>query len=144
MELVHSVNPSHLEVTHKHTLGYCECTLLVYCISPLYIGPPHPPQLVAVTPVNSTTVAVSWSEVQCFNGSEAVTHYLVQYQSMCGGAVQNVTTNGLVQTVNISSLTPKSGYTFQVAAADVNGTGPFSEPITLGGSKFWSIVGYMV
>ena len=47
-----------------------------------------------VSPVNSTTVTVSWSEVQCFNGSKAVTHYLVQYQSLCGGAVQNVTTSG--------------------------------------------------
>ena len=89
--------------------------------------------MVTVTPVNSTTVTVSWSEVQCFNGSGAVTHYLVQYQSMCGGAVQNVTTGGPVQTVNISGLTPNSGYTFQVAAASVNKTGPFSETITLGG-----------
>ena len=53
-----------------------------------------------VTPVNSTTVTVSWSEVQCFNGSGPVTHYLVQYQSFCGGAVRNVTTSGTVQTVS--------------------------------------------
>ena len=83
-----------------------------------------------VTPVNPTTVTVTWSGVQCFNGA----HYLVQYQSLCGGAVQSVTTNGLVQAVNISSLTPNTEYTFQVAAVDVNGTGPFSEPITLGGT----------
>ena len=86
--------------------------------------------MVTVTPVNSTTVTVSWSEVQCFNGI----HYLVQYWSTCGGAVRNVTTDGLVQAVNISSLSPNTEYTFQVAAADVNGTGPFSVPITLGGT----------
>ena len=91
------------------------------------------PQLLTVTPVNSTTVSVSWSGVQCFNGSGVVTHYLVQHQSLCGGAVQNVTTYGPVQTVNISGLTPNTGYTFQVAAASVNKTGPFSETITLGG-----------
>ena len=62
------------------------------------------PQLLVVTPVNSTVMNVSWSEIQCLNGSEAVTHYLVQYQSSCGGAVQNVTTNGTVQ--NISGLIP--------------------------------------
>ena len=89
-----------------------------------------------VTAVNSTTVTVSWSEVQCFNGSGAVTHYLVQYQSMCGGAVQNVTTGRLVHTINISGLTPNSGYTFQVAAASVNKTGPFSETITLEGKYY--------
>ena len=86
--------------------------------------------MVTVTPVNSTTVTVSWSDVQCFTGI----HYLVQYRSTCGGAARIVTTNGLVQAVNISSLTPNTEYTFQVAAADVNGTGPFSEPITLGGT----------
>ena len=67
-----------------------------------------------VTPVNSTTVTVFWSEAQCFSGT--VTHYLVQYQSLCSGAVQNVTTNGLIQTVNISELIPNCVYTFRVAA----------------------------
>ena len=93
------------------------------------------PQLVAVTPVNSTTVTVSWSEVQCFNGSGAVTHYLVQYQSMCSGAVQNVTTNDTIQT--ISGLAPNVAvYTFRVAAVGASQKiGPFSIPanITLHG-----------
>ena len=80
----------------------CECITvnLVFFI----LGPPHPPQSVAITPVNSTTVTVSWSEVQCFNRSGAVTHYLVQYQSMCGGgAVQNVTTSGTEQQIYLAS-----------------------------------------
>ena len=77
-------------------------------------------------PVNSTTVTVSWSEVQCLNGSETVIHYTVQYQSMCGGAVQNVTTSGLVQ--NVSGLTPNCVYTFQVAAVGASQRiGPFSK-----------------
>ena len=82
-----------------------------------------------VSPVNSTTVTVSWSEVPCFNGSGAVTHYLVQYHSMCGGAVQNVTTDGTVQTV--SGLTPNIAmYTFRVAAVETNQmVGPFSNPV---------------
>ena len=86
------------------------------------------PQLVTVTPVNSTTVTVSWSEVQCFNGSGAVTRYLVQYQSMCGGAVLTVETGDLVQ--SISGLTPNVAvYTFQVAAVGASQKiGPFSNP----------------
>ena len=82
-----------------------------------------------VSPVNSTTVIVSWSEVQCFNGSGAVT-YLVQYHSMFGaGTVQNVTTDGIAQT--ISDLTPNIAvYTFRVAAVGTNGVaGPFSNPV---------------
>ena len=78
-----------------------------------------------MTPVNSTTVTVSWSEVQCFNGSGTVTHYIVQYQSSCGGAVQNVPSNSTVQT--FSGLTPNIAvYTFQVAASQK--IGPFSNP----------------
>ena len=81
-----------------------------------------------VSPVNSTVVNVSWSEVQCFNGSETVTHYLVQYQSVCGGAVHNVTTNGTVQVV--SDLTPNYVYTFRVAAVGTGKKiGPFSSPV---------------
>ena len=63
-----------------------------FICSSVYTGAPR---LVVFSPVNSTTVTVSWSEVQCFNGSGAVTHYLVQYQSMCGGAVHSVTTDGI-------------------------------------------------
>ena len=72
------------------------------------------PQLLVVTPVNSTGINVSWSEIQCLNGSEAVTHYLVQYQSLCDGVVQNVATSSTVQTV--SGLRPNCTYTFRVAA----------------------------
>ena len=34
---------------------------------------------------------------------------------------------------NVSGLTPNTEYAFQVAAVNANGTGMFSEPITLGG-----------
>ena len=83
-----------------------------------------------VSPVNPTTVTVSWSEVQCFNGSGAVTHYLVQYHSVFGSTVQNVTTDGITQSRTISGLTPNIAvYTFRVAAVGTNGvTGRFSNP----------------
>ena len=84
--------------------------------------------MVTVTPVNSTTVTVSWSEVQCFNGSETVTHYLVQYWSSCGSAVQNVTTSGMIRT--FSGLTPNYVYTFRVAAVGAGQKiGPFSNVV---------------
>ena len=122
MELAHSVNPSHWEVSDG-CQPYMPPQTIDASLS-VYTGAP---QLMMVSPVNSTTVTVSWSEVQCFNGSGAVTHYLVQYHSMCG-AVQNVTTDGTVQ--NISGLTPNIAvYTFRVAAIGTNGvTGPYSNP----------------
>ena len=85
--------------------------------------------MVVVTPVDSTTVTVSWSEVQCFNGSGAVTHYFVQYWSICGGVVQNVTTNSLVQ--NVSGLALNVAvYTFRVlAVGSSQKMGPLSNPV---------------
>ena len=46
-----------------------------------------------VTQVNSTNVTVSWSEVQCFDRSGAVTHYLC---GICSGVIQDVTTNDII------------------------------------------------
>ena len=87
--------------------------------------------LVQVSPLNSTTVSVSWNEVRCFNGSGTVTHYLVQYHSICSGSVHNVTTDGTVQ--NISGLTPNNAvYTFQVVVVGTNQMiGPFSNPANI-------------
>ena len=86
--------------------------------------------MVVITLMNSTTVNVSWSEVQCLNGSETVTYYLVQYRSLCGGAVQSVPTNGLVQ--NVSGLTPNCVYTFRVAAVGASlKMGPFSKLVNV-------------
>ena len=52
----------------------------------------------------------------------------MQYQSLCGGVVQNVTTSGLVQTV--LSLTPNCVYTFRVAAVGASQKiGRFSSPV---------------
>ena len=86
------------------------------------------PQLLLVIPVNSTVINISWSEVQCLNGSEAVTHYIVQYHSLHYGAVQNVTTNGTDQVV--SGLRPNYVYMFRVAAVGARQKiGPFSNPV---------------
>ena len=112
------------KVLHSYSTQYCHIPTFI-----LLFTCTGAPQLVMVTPVNSTTVTVSWSEVQCFNGSETVTQYLVQYWSICGGAVQNVTTSGIVQT--FSGLIPNYMYTFQVAVVGASQKiGPFSNPVS--------------
>ena len=51
----------------------------------------------------------------------------VQYQSLCGGIVQNVTTGGLMYT--FSGLISNYVYTFRVAAVGASQKiGPFSNP----------------
>ena len=92
-----------------------------------------------VTVLNSTSVFLSWSEVQCFIGYGTNTHYLVQYQSSCcGGTVENVTSDGLFKIV--SGLTPNTVYTFRVAAVGTNQKiGPFSNPASASLPGQWFI-----
>ena len=100
-------------------------TLCIICV-PLFIFT-GAPRLVMVTSVNSTTVIVSWSEVQCFNGSGAVTHYLVQCRYIHDGAIRNVTTNSSEQEMIVSGLSLNFAlWTFRVAAVYNQSVGPFS------------------
>ena len=51
----------------------------------------------------------------------------MQYWSMCGGAVQNITTSGTIH--SFSGLTPNYVYIFRVAAVGSSQKiGPFSNP----------------
>ena len=76
--------------------------------------------------VQSTEVYLSWSEVPCDQNG-----YIVRYYATCGSE-RNVQQSKSVVTTGstIGGLTPFTEYVFQVAAVR---TGPFTEPITLGG-----------
>ena len=76
--------------------------------------------------MQSTEVSLSWREVSCVQNG-----YIVRYYATCGSE-RNVQRNKSVATTGstIDDLTPFTEYVFQVAAI---GTGPFTEPITLGG-----------
>ena len=81
-----------------------------------------------------TEVYLRWREVPCVQQNGPITGYVVRYYPTCGTG-RNVQQNKSVVTTGdtIDGLTPNTEYAFQVAAVNVNGTGPFSEPITLGG-----------
>ena len=82
-----------------------------------------------------TEVFLRWREVPCVQQNGLITGYVVRYFATCG-ADRNVQQNRSVVTTgsNISGLTPNTEYVFQVAAVNVNGTGPFTKPITFGGN----------
>ena len=81
-----------------------------------------------------TEVFLRWRVVPCVQQNGPVTAYIVCYYTTCG-ADRNVQQNKSVVTAGgiIDGLTPNTEYVFQVAAVNVNGTCPFSEPIMLGG-----------
>ena len=87
--------------------------------------------------VHPTEVSLRWREVSCIHQNGPTTGYIVWYYKTFG-ADRSVRQNKSVTTVGviIDSLTPYTEYSFQVAAVNSNGTGPFSEPMTMGGK--WS------
>ena len=81
-----------------------------------------------------TKVFLRWKKVPCVQQNGPITGYVVRYYATCG-ADRDVQRNKAVMTTGstISGLTPNTEYAFQVAAVNINGTGTFSEPITLRG-----------
>ncbi len=76
--------------------------------------------------INSTTISLSWGEVNCTEHNGAITGYSVQY-SIVGGmqsTVRNVT--GDFTNTEIDGLTEFMIYTVSVAANNNNGVGPNS------------------
>ena len=79
-------------------------------------------------------MSLSWREVPCDQQNGPITGYVVQYYATCGPDRDVQQTKSVVTTGSIiDGLTPNTEYAFQVAAVNTNGTGPFSEPVTLGG-----------
>ena len=82
-----------------------------------------------------TEVSLRWREVPCVQQNGLITgSYVVRYYATCGAdrdvqQYKSVVTTGDI----IDGLTPNTEYAFQVAAVNINGTGPFSKSITLGG-----------
>ena len=81
-----------------------------------------------------TEVSLRWRKVPCVQQNGPISDYIVWYYATCG-ADRNVQQNKSVVTTGyiIDGLTPNTEYVFRVATVNINGTGPFSEPITLGG-----------
>ena len=83
--------------------------------------------------VQSTEVSLRSREVPCVQQNG----YVVRYYPTCG-AGRGIQWNKSVvaRCAIIEGLTRNTEYAFQVAPVNVNGTGPFSEPITLGGKLY--------
>ena len=90
--------------------------------------PGAPPQSVAVSSVNSSSIKVSWGDVLCDQRNGEITGYQVNYTSTSDNGIVNTTGNQTSFT--LSDLQPHTDYSISVAAMTVNGTGPFSTPVT--------------
>ena len=99
-----------------------------------YSAPSGAPQSLEAMFVQPTEVSLRWTEVPCVQQNGPITGYVVRYYTTCG-ASRDVRQKSVVSTgVITDGLTSNTEYVFHVAAVNVNGTGAFSERITLGGT----------
>ena len=92
-------------------------------------APTGVPQNVTYT-VSSTTVNIKWRQIDCIEHNGVITNYTVVFQEQ-GGAVIPGEVNVMDRTFTASGLTPHTNYIFRVAGVNSNGTGPYSNAITV-------------
>ena len=86
--------------------------------------PSLPPQNVMVTSVNPASLMVSWDPPPMIDHNGPIT-YMIQYTRDGTSDMMNVNSR---TTYTISGLVPFVEYSVIVAAVNVNGTGPYSNP----------------
>ena len=89
-------------------------------------APSSPPQNVTVTSVNPASLMVSWDPPPMIDHNGPIT-YMIQYTRDASGDMMNV--NSETTQYTISGLVAYVDYSVTVAAVNVNGTGPFSNPV---------------
>ena len=78
----------------------------------------------------STHININWSQIDCTERNGVITDYTVVLQEH-GGAVIPGRVNVMDRTFTASGLTPHTNYIFRVAGVNSNGTGPYSDDITV-------------
>ena len=90
--------------------------------------PSSPPLNVIVTSVNPASLGVSWQQPPVIDHNGPITGYVIQYTTVgTSDAMSENVNSGTTHT--ISGLVAYVNYSVTVAAVNVNGTGPFSNPV---------------
>ena len=101
----------------------------VYFFLLIFPAPSGTPQEITILDTTSTEITLQWREVPCIEQNGDIIGYTVRYHSISGS---NITLSNYSDTVaTLVELTPFSIYSIEVAAFNVNGTGPFSTPVHL-------------
>ena len=80
--------------------------------------------------VTSMSVNINWVQIDCIKRNGVITNYTVVFQEQ-GGAVITGDVNVMDRAFTASGLTPHKTYIFRVAGVNSNGTGPYSNDITV-------------
>lgn len=90
--------------------------------------PSGPPQDIQYSK-SSRDIALSWAPIVCSQCNGPILDYMVEFQSLEDDVV-NVTVSAN-ETFTAGGLVPSTNYTFRVAGVNINGTGPFSNALTI-------------
>ena len=95
--------------------------------------PSSPPLNVMITSVNLASLGVSWQQPPVIDHNGPITRYVIQYTKVGSSDMMSENINSGT-THTISGLVAYVDYSVIVAAVNVNGTGPFSNPPVIGRS----------
>ena len=83
-----------------------------------------------VTSVNSISLMVSWQPPPPIDHNGPIIGYVIQYTRVGSSDMMSVNVNSDTATqYTISELTALVNYSITLAAVNINGTGPFSNPV---------------
>ena len=88
-------------------------------------APSNPPTSVSASS-SSTSITVQWGPVDCADRNGDITGYSVRYGEVGSGRTQTVNVTGETSKT-ISGLSTSTNYTYQVAARNSAGLGPYSD-----------------
>ena len=110
----------------------------------MYIAPSSAPQGFTVQTVTSTSVVLTWNELDCLQRNGDITGYTIRYV----GDSQNITESfsDTTRTYTVQGLVPFTEYSFSVAAVNTIGAGPFTDPfaftVSTSESSKWNVNKY--
>ena len=108
-------------------------------------APAAAPQNLMKTTVLSTSITVGWDPVECIERNGVIHNYTLQFGPECGlQSESTVQSRGIAVAgiYNASGLTPFTRYSFEVAAVNSAGTGPFTATLIVETSGNWSTLCY--
>ena len=92
--------------------------------------PSSSPENITFENINSTSMTISWDEIDCLNQNGVIEEYWVYLTYNISETEQERTLDSDQTSITVNGLFPNTSYKVQIAAVNSNGSGPFSDAVT--------------